>query len=170
MTEIEPYFWLDLSPEVRRYLKETEPRISLYFEGVLRDPSTQRAELYYYSWSSDYQVHVEILSAQWHDRCALDAIPIGPGVTRHHLRLGDQNKADCRISALIPVMRHIPWLAPHRQLWTQNFEDAKQYIEKGIAYVPMWWSDTDRMDYIRFLNNNNIPYHIGTVNFAARIS
>ncbi|TFF90773.1 MAG: signal peptidase I [Promethearchaeota archaeon] len=166
MAEIEPYFWLDLSSEARRYLKETEPRISLYYDEVRRDPSTQNINFYYNSWNNDYDVQVEILSAQWHDRCSYEGIPLGPGVTRHHLRLGDQNKADCCISALVPVMNHIPWLPPHRDQWTQNFEDAKQYIERGIAYVPRWWPDTRRVNYIRFLNYNNIPYHIGTVNFA----
>ena len=91
-------------------------------------------------------------------------------ITRHHYKIGkDINnkdyKADCRISALVPVITkfHSTRGDPHTELYTNRFEDAKYYIEQGIAYIPAWWTQVNRLEYKRYLENNGIAYIEGRI-------
>ena len=120
--------------------------------------------LNYYNKVADEQI--SILKKLWGGRDARTGNLIsGQIVTRHHYKLGDKNKVDCRISALVPVLRkfHHTRGQPHTDIWVERFSDAVNYIEQGLAYIPLWWKQEYRTAYKRYLEADNIPYIEGQV-------
>ncbi|MFX1569776.1 MAG: hypothetical protein ACFFCV_15570 [Promethearchaeota archaeon] len=154
MAEHSPYFWLDLDAKEIKYVEEIDPKLkNTNYDSWLQDEETKKIQL-------------SILKKQWGGRCALVGILIETQIiTRHHLRLGNTNKRDCSLSALVPVLNEFhkfyPGGAPHTELWTRRFEDAKSYIEKGFAYIPSWWDENERIEYQEWLVGKQIPFVLG---------
>ncbi|MHA1293471.1 MAG: hypothetical protein ACTSQJ_12475 [Promethearchaeota archaeon] len=182
MADYKPYFWLELNPDEELYIEKYEPKFESYYENYLIngfDPYLnkiiRRAEKGYYhpDFHSNFvrEQQKRILKKQWGGRCAMTGERIlSQKITRHHFKIGtDINnkyyKTDCRISALVPIITtaHVTKGEPHTPQWKNRFEDAKFYIEQGIAYIPAWWNREDRDEYRSYLEKNKIPYVEGQV-------
>ena len=72
-----------------------------------------------------------------------------------------------RFSALIPIptSEHSPNpnAKPHTQEWVTKFEEAKFFIEQGIAYVPLWWTEARQNTYKAELEKAGMIYVMGTL-------
>ncbi|MBD3213602.1 MAG: hypothetical protein GF311_13420 [Candidatus Lokiarchaeota archaeon] len=156
IAEYAPYFWLDLDAKEIKYVEEIDPKLkNTNYDNWLKDKETR-------------EIQVSLLKKQWGYRDATTGEPIGfEVIIRHHFKLGNTNKRDCSLSALVPVLesyhKFYPGGAPHTALWTKRFEGAVSYIEKGFAYIPAWWSRNMRTEYEAELVDNGIPYINGRV-------
>ncbi|MEJ2252514.1 MAG: hypothetical protein P8Y97_22995 [Candidatus Lokiarchaeota archaeon] len=175
MKSYAPYFWLELNRDELKYIKEFEPKFESYYNAY-QDKSydpylgkvIQKAEPGYYhpDFSKVQDPQDNILKRQWGGRCAMTGNLIGnQKITRHHYKLGDKNKIDCSISALVPIITiyHSTRGDPHSEIYVKRFEEAKFYIERGISYIPYWWNKDNRMAYKAFLETNKIPYVEGKI-------
>ncbi len=109
------------------------------------------------------KIQISILKKQWGYRDATTGEPIGfEVIIRHYFKLGNTNKRDCSLSAVVPVLEEFhkfyPGEEPYTAQWTKRFEDAKSYIEKGFAYIPAWWPRNMRTEYNAELVEDGIPY------------
>lgn len=78
-------------------------------------------------------------------------------IIRHHFKISNRyNKMDCSISALVPLT-DASHGAAHTAIWEQRFTTLKWFVERGLPFIPSWWSkqnQKDHADYLRKLGYN----------------
>jgi hypothetical protein len=72
-------------------------------------------------------------------------------IIRHHFKISNRfNKMDCRISALVPLTSTSHGAA-HTPLWEQRFSTLKWFVERGLPFIPSWWTTQNQKDYAVYL-------------------
>ena len=174
-----PYIGIYTDQGTIAYYNKYELKFQLYDKNTRSGLVTPTKDLYPKEW---HKLNVQreqdrILIRQWGNRNPIDGryfiidkktgYPIEQ-IVRHHYKWASDpqyNKLDCRISAQvpIPISEHIPAGDPHSALWERRFTEAKYCIEKGIAYIPRWWSIQEQINYEKDLKNSHIVFVKGTI-------